>query len=168
MASLRENNDFYPTPHSIINRILVDIKSWSIYNIWEPCAGDGRFVAAMQASGLSVPYKSDIYTGQDFFDYKEALSDTIITNPPFKPIRKFIDHAFNIGVKRMILVCPERLWACKKGFAQWNRHRPSKFVFLTWREDYLRKGGAPDRSLAVAIWDEPHSEKCNYEIWDKI
>ena len=71
------------------------------------------------------------------------------------------------GVQKMALVCPERLWACKKGLDQWNRHRPSLWVNLSWREDYLNKGGSPDRALAVAVWDSPHSDKCEYWIWGK-
>ena len=34
--------------------------------------------------------------------------------------------------------------------------RPSQFVNMDWREDYLGKGGAPDRALAVSIWDSPN------------
>ena len=110
--------------------------------------------------------------GDGDFRSKECIellkqSDIVVTNPPFSRIRDFIDHAFDIGVKRMVLVCPERLWACKKGLDQWNRHRPSLWVNLSWREDYLNKGGSPDRALAVAVWDSPHSDKCEYEIWGK-
>ena len=153
--------DFYPTPHSIITSIL---DHWHYDGvIWEPCVGDGRFSEAIGGNVLS----GDISTGQDFFSYTEALSDVIVTNPPFSRSRDFIDHAFDIGVKRMVLVCPERLWACKKGLDQWNRHRPSLWVNLSWREDYLNKGGSPDRALAVAVWDSPHSDKCEYEIWGK-
>ena len=153
--------DFYPTPHSIISCIL---DHWHYDGVvWEPCAGDGRFGEALGERVLS----GDISTGQDFFSYTEALSDVIVTNPPFSRIRDFIDHAFDIGVKRRVLVCPERLWACGKGLEQWNRHRPSLWVNLSWREDYLNKGGSPDRALDVAVWDSPHSDKCEYEIWGK-
>ncbi len=109
----------------------------------------------------------DIEEGQDFFEYRAAPVKAIITNPPFKKMREFIDHAFDIGVERMALVCNERLWACGKGQEQWKRHRPSRFANLTWREDYLGRGGSPDRALAISIWDTPHAERCDFEIWDK-
>lgn len=161
----RNKHDFYPTPVSIITALL-DNLNWGYSAIWEPCAGDMRVVKMMRQRG-NVVIPGDIQNGQDFFNYKQALTQNLVTNPPFKPIREFIDHAFEIGVKRMALVCPERLWACKKGREQFARHRPSRFINMDWREDYLGKGGKPDRALAVSIWDSPHAETTSYEIWSK-
>ena len=161
----RHGHDFYPTPHSIIN-VLLSRLEWPQTSVWEPCAGDMRLANAMRQRGSEV-ITHDIETGHDFFDWDETQADTLITNPPFRPMREFIDHAFGIGVQRMALVCNERLWACQKGHDQWQRHRPSRFANLTWREDYLQRGGSPDRSLAISIWDTPHANKCSYEIWDK-
>ena len=165
----RRPNDFYPTPDSIIQAMLDHYKIYpENFIIWEPCAGDGRLVRALENHYISCEvHSSDIVKDDDFFYYKTCVSEMLITNPPFKYIRSFIDHAFAIGVKQMMLVCPERLWACKKGREQFNRHRPSVWANLDWREDYLGKGGAPDRALAVAIWNKPHSRTCKYEIWSK-
>ena len=166
----RHPRDFYPTPDSIIQSML---EHWNhlypyLYgSIWEPCAGDGRISEALYHNFNIEAYESDIQDGADFFHFETCPYPTIITNPPFKHIRQFIDHAFEIGVKQMMLVCPERLWACKKGRDQFNRHRPSVWANLDWREDYLGKGGAPDRALAVAIWNKPHSRTCKFEIWSK-
>jgi hypothetical protein len=91
-----------------------------------------------------------------------------VTNPPFKYIREFIDHSFKIGVEQMVLITPERLWACQKGYKQLLRHRPSLFANLSWREDYLQKGGSPDRALAVSVWDKPCSETTVYEVWQRV
>jgi hypothetical protein len=109
----------------------------------------------------------DITTGDDFFEVRQAKSKHLLTNPPFKQIRPFIDHAFDIGVEKMALVCPERLWACKKGSNQLLRHRPSEFINMNWREDYLGKGGSPDRALAVSIWDSPNNPSTIYNVWSK-
>jgi predicted RNA methylase len=138
----RRTQDNYPTPHSIIN-VLLSRLNWPAGDVWEPCAGDGRLAEAMTNRGKDV-ISHDIATGNDFFDFKKAEAPTLITNPPFGLMRKFIDHAFAIGIERMALVCNERLWACNKGYEQWNRHRPSRLINLTWREDFLGKGGAPD------------------------
>jgi len=123
-------------------------------------------VEALRARNFIVS-AGDIETGQDFFAVDHAPATTLITNPPFKHIRPFIDHAFGIGVQRMALICNERLWACGKGKSQFERHRPSRFINMSWREDYLGKGGAPDRALAVSIWDTPHAETCRYEVWGR-
>ncbi|MGB1876550.1 MAG: hypothetical protein ACPHGY_06435 [Rhodospirillaceae bacterium] len=165
---MRKANDNYPTPHTIIDTLLQQL-GWDIRDCWEPCAGDGRFADAIDAAFGVSTVRHDIVMGQDFFLWDKAQASTLITNPPFKQIRLFIDHAFSIGVKRMALVCPERLWACKVGLQQYERHRPSRFVNLSWREDYLQrgKGHSPDRALAISIWDRPHSNQCSYEVWGK-
>jgi|TARA_R110000823_G_scaffold10388_4_gene36385 hypothetical protein len=162
---MRKDFDFYPTPITIVNEV---IKRWEIPDskVWEPCAGDGRFARSLTEIGCDV-VSTDIIHHQDFFSYSSALAPVVITNPPFSNIRKFIGHAFNIGVEKMALVCPERLWACKKGRDQFNQHKPTRWANMDWREDYLQKGGSPDRALAVAIWDMPNSPVCSYEIWNR-
>lgn len=165
-AVSRVANDFYPTPFSIIEVLLRQLDWPSGTLVWEPCKGDGRVADALVDHGYNV-VAGDITTGQDFFDITQAKSSHLLTNPPFKHIRKFIDHAFDIGVEKMALVCPERLWACKRGREQLLRHRPCQFVNMDWREDYLGKGGSPDRALAVAIWDSPCSETTTFNVWTK-
>ena len=163
----RKQDDFYPTPHTIVRALVSRLAlPWENLEVWEPCCGDGRFVEAIEETGTKV-ISGDLKTGDNFFENHAAPAKLLVTNPPFKEIRKFIDHAFVIGVERMALVCPERLWACKKGYDQWQRHRPSVWANLNWREDYLQKGGSPDRALAVGIWEKPHTDWCIYQVWDK-
>lgn len=164
-ALMSRENDLYPTPMSIITAIL---DHWQPpRQVWEPCAGDGRFARALVKAGALGTYQEDLTTGSDFFSHHRARLPTLVTNPPFGKIRQFIDHAFAIGVKKMVLVCPERLWACQKGAEQFNRRRPSVWANLSWREDYLGKGGSPDRALAVAIWNQPRSTMCDFQVWEK-
>ena len=162
---MRNLRDFYPTPHSIIKVLLKNL-NWETQPVWEPCCGDGRLSLELCFAGFH-PIMHDIESGHDFFDWREAQAPALITNPPFKLVREFIDHAFKIGVERMALVCAERVWACGKGRAQWQRHRPTRFINLDWREDYLGKGGSPDRALAISIWDKPHADACVYEVWTR-
>ena len=162
---MRKQHDNYPTPLSIVRelarRCMVPGEP-----VWDPCAGDGRFADELRKVGCPV-VSSEISMGKNFCDYRRTLAPTLVTNPPFKYIRLFIDHAFSVGATKMVLVCPERLWACRKGREQFERHRPSRFANMDWREDYLQKGGSPDRALAVAVWDTPHAKGCVYEVWSK-
>ena len=162
----RDQFDRYATPHSVIAALLARL-DWPFDRVWEPCCGDGRLADALRAKGAEV-IQHDIVTGHDFFKWGTGHAPTLITNPPFRVIRPFIDHAFMLGVERMALVCNERLWASGKGHQQWQRHRPSRFVNLTWREDYLERGSSPDRALAISIWDRPHSPDCRYEVWTRV
>ena len=168
---MRKPFDFYPTPIGIV-KLMVDryvshTPAVRTVPVWEPCAGDGRMGVALKEAGVKVVVETDIQKGQDFFSFHHAPCEYLITNPPFKDIRNFINHAFTIGIKRMALVCPERLWACKKGEQQFNRWRPSIFANMDWREDYLGKGGSPDRALAVSIWWKPCADVCHFEVWSK-
>ena len=163
---MRVDNDYYPTPQSILDVLVRNLGWEKKTTIWECCAGDGRLVDTFENAGYPV-IAHDIVSGHDFFDWSEAPSNALVTNPPFKHIRPFIDHAFNIGINRMALVCPERLWACAKGKKQFLKHQPSRFINLDWREDYLRRGGKPDRALAISIWDGSLNNKTKYEVWSK-
>ncbi|GAB5505810.1 MAG: hypothetical protein Rhirs2KO_09730 [Rhizobiaceae bacterium] len=163
----RRDNDVYPTPESIIAAIM---RRWEpkARVVWEPCANDGRIVRALDAAGHKT-VSGDLATGQDFFAFAKPprRGVALCTNPPFEPVREFIDHAFAIGVKEMCLVLPERLWACGAGRAQFERHRPAVWANLDWREDYLGRGGSADRALAVAIWDGPCAEACDFQVWGR-
>ena len=168
-AFTRDPLDRYPTPSSIVRVMVTEFLACVFLeqDIWEPCAGDGRIadeIALVVSPGTVNVIQTDIETGNDFFAYDKALAPNIITNPPFRHIREFINHAFHIGVEKMAIVSSERLWACKKGREQFERHRPSMFCMMDFREDYLNRGGSPDRALAVNIWERPHSETCEFRI----
>lgn len=163
----RRENDFYPTPESLIAEIVARWRPRSDV-IWEPCVGDGRVADAFLDAGFEV-IAGDIATGQNFFESLPPPPDVALcTNPPFGRVREFIDHAFDLGISEMCLVLPERIWASGVGREQFERHRPAVWVNLDWREDYLGKGGSADRALAVAIWDGPCAANCEFEVWTRV
>ena len=47
------------------------------------------------------------------------------------------------------------------------RAQATVFAMMDWREDYLEKGGKPDRALAVSMWMTPQQDICKYEIWSR-
>lgn len=161
----RKDNDFYPTPLPIILEVCARWKP-SKGAIWEPFNGDGRFARALEAVGRET-IRGDISTGQDFFDYAEAPSRRLCSNPPFILARKILVHAFTIGVEEMCLVLPERFWASDIGRKQLEENRPSRWINLDWREDYLGVGGSPDRALGIAIWDTPNAAFTRFEVWSR-
>ena len=163
---MRKAFDYYPTPASLVNELGRRL-DWGPCQFWEPCNGGGHLSNSLEKLGYD-PIRTDVQTGKDFFDFDGALHDSLITNPPFRYIREFIDHAFLIGIKRMALICPERLGACSKGRKQFVRHRPHTFAMMDWREDYLMKGGKPDRMLAVSVWHSPCARTCNFDIWTRM
>ena len=175
---MRNKNDFYPTPMSIVHELIYRLEQYhpSFFTagpVWEPCCGDGRIATALRQAQHPEVVSTDIENGENFFDYtlNSRPSATIVTNPPFFCIREFIDHALGtLRIRNLAIVCPERLWACQKGYRQFRQYEPTVFANMTWREDYLGKGGSPDRALAVAIWADTRSffkRSCQFEVWDK-
>jgi len=175
---MRKEHDFYPTPFSIVGLMVKEFMnrqnaSCQALDIWEPCAGDKRIAEEIESYAVVTKktyfnvHCTDIQDGQDFFSFGKAPFPNIMTNPPFAYIREFIDHAFEIGVEKMALVSSERLWACKKGREQFERHKPDLFCMMDFREDYLGRGGSPDRALAINIWDSPCADRCEFKILRK-
>lgn len=164
--SRRNTNDYYPTPPPVLDALFARWRPTATV-VWDPCAGDGRIGDRLRPMGFQM-VESDIAQGVDFFAAERAAGLCLVTNPPFKRIRDFIDHAFAVGVKEMALICPERLWACGLGREQLERHPPDLWVNLDFRVDYLGKGGSPDRALAFAIWRRFQEGRTTaYEVWGR-
>lgn len=87
----RVERDFYPTPLSAVLPLLEHIDSGTLFD--EPCAGDGRLIDHLEASGMKCTGASDIEPRRHDIDRLDALSeftseccqssDFIITNPPW-------------------------------------------------------------------------------------
>ncbi len=81
------------------------------WTIWEPCAGDGYLVRALQTRGFRV-IASDIKTGQDIFRWQPSEPwNCIITNPPYSRYAKYpiIQRCYEFGKPLALLMQTETL-----------------------------------------------------------
>jgi hypothetical protein len=94
-------DDFYATPPEAVTALLAVERKWLPAGaIWEPACGDGAIVNVLRAAGRSV-FATDIVDRGcpdshvcDFLgDDLPFINDPIITNPPFKLARQFVDVA---------------------------------------------------------------------------
>ena len=76
--------------------------------IWEPAAGEGNLVKAMQSYNVIT---TDILTGQDFFSYTPKKYDTIVTNPPFSQKYKWLSRCYQLNQPFALLMPVEVLGA---------------------------------------------------------
>jgi hypothetical protein len=77
--------------------ILPHIQHFKDKVIWCPCdSEDSEFVKVLQANGFNVVF-SHIDLGQDFFTYEPEHFDVILTNPPYKNKRAFMERAESFG-----------------------------------------------------------------------
>ena len=104
----RVENDFYPTPANAIIPILKHIPSC---NVWECACGDGAISTVLEQNGFNV-VSTDLNdygfgeTGIDFLTQKYRLANTIVTNPPYNLINKFIEKATELKVTDFLYLLP--------------------------------------------------------------
>lgn len=79
--------------------MLLELEQFS-NNIWEPACGDGSLSKVFETAGYDV-YSTDlVYRGYggtlDFFVVNEKFDGDIITNPPYKYAKEFVEHAIDL------------------------------------------------------------------------
>lgn len=154
----RQDNDFYPTPKEV-TKVLLDVCPINEI-IWEPMCGNGAMIEIFKEAG--IPFvASDITTGQNFFDFKEAQAKLLVTNPPFNLAAPIIEHAFAIGVERMALVLKATYWQAKSRHSLFLKHRPSLIMPLLWRPDFMNLG-APTMEVMWCVWGSPCASQTQY------
>lgn len=99
----REVNDYYATDPKAL-RLLLDLEKFSD-NVWECACGGGHLSEVLKAKGYKVR-SSDIidrgYKGTEIKDFLSVTKDEIngridiITNPPYKFAKTFVQHALDI------------------------------------------------------------------------
>lgn len=103
----REKNDYYATEPKAVE-LLLEQEKFSPY-IWEPACGEGHISKVLKNYGYKV-YSTDLIKREyndmetrDFFSFtKEEIKKTIprdiITNPPYKIAKNFVEHALDISM----------------------------------------------------------------------
>lgn len=94
---LNGGGDEQYTPRKTVEMILPHIQHFKGKTIWCPCdTEDSEFVKVLHANGFNVVF-SHIELGQDFFTYEPEHFDVILTNPPYKNKRSFMERADSFG-----------------------------------------------------------------------
>jgi hypothetical protein len=90
---LNGGGDEQYTPRKTVEIIIPYIQHYKDKIIWCPFdKEDSEFVKVLRENGFNVVY-SHIDNGQDFFTYEPKNFDVILSNPPYKDKRKFIERA---------------------------------------------------------------------------
>lgn len=105
--SVTENNDYYATEPKAVE-ILLENERFCKY-VWEPAVGGGHIAAILESRGYNVK-GSDIidrgYKDTKIIDFlkinreniEKDFSRDIITNPPYKYAKEFVEHALDISM----------------------------------------------------------------------
>lgn len=102
----RKERDLYETPEWVTKALMTWLPAK--LRVWEPAAGSGKMVRALQDGGHSV-FATDIDQGKDFLTcptfWPAPMGDNaIITNPPYELATQFCELALHIMEPRNGLV----------------------------------------------------------------
>lgn len=152
----RQKDDFYPTPSEVTRALLARL-TFGPGLVLEPAAGDYRMASDIEGAGYSVQAsdiapRDDRVAQGDFFAMTETRASTVITNPPFSLAQRFIEHSLDtLKVQGLALLLKSTFWHAARRSALFERHPPSHICALTWRPDFLNKGG-PTMDCSWFVW----------------
>lgn len=95
----RETNDYYATDSIAIDSLLE--KANLSNNIWECACGEGHLSKRLIELGYNVKSTDLIYRGFgtggiDFLECEDKFEGDILTNPPYKYAKEFVEHALTL------------------------------------------------------------------------
>ena len=95
----RETNDFYATDSIAIDVLLAKTKLSE--NVWECACGAGHLSKRLIDYGYNVKSTDLIYRGYgvggvDFLKCTEMFDGDILTNPPYKYAKEFVEHTLSL------------------------------------------------------------------------
>jgi hypothetical protein len=139
--------------------------------IWEPAAGRGDMVSVLEGAGHRV-IASDIVgadlgcIGAEPIDFLAATSlldgvTSVVTNPPYDQIKRFIEHALSLTRDRQGMVA--MLARCEFDSAAGRKHLFDRSPFITkvvltkrpkWSDMDI---ASPRHNFAWFVWDWHHT-----------
>ncbi len=154
---IRKELDAYETPDWVTHAVIPYLELGRV--VWEPAAGSGKMVRALQERGFEVS-GSEISDGNDFLLMIDRRFRQIVTNPPYTLAQRFIEHAMRmVGGDGMVAM----LLRCDFDHARGRQHLFGKCpefykkIVLTrrirWFEDST---GSPSFNHAWYIWRMEH------------
>lgn len=164
----RENNDYYATDPIAIE-LLLEKEQFS-NKVWECACGEGHLSRALEEHGYDV-VSTDLVDrgygtgGVDFLASDVKYDGDIITNPPYKYAREFVEHAIESitdGHRVAMFLKLQFLegQARRKLFDKY----PPKYVYVSSGRincckngDFSKKQRDNNSALAYAwfIWEKP-------------
>lgn len=154
----RVENDFYATAPKDTKNFLYQLlqdgvcQPNEISKILEPAAGAGHIIdvlkefypdAYIHGSDISSK-RSDIIGETNFLTSEFDNFDLVITNPPFSLAKEFIDRAFLIS-DRYIIMFARLVFLEGTARQKWFKSLPLKYVYVySYRATPYRNGEATD------------------------
>lgn len=149
-----EPNDYYATDPKAVE-LLLEKESFS-KNIWEPACGEGHIAKVLEAKGYNV-FSTDLIDrgygigGKDFLQENRIFQGDIITNPPYRYAKEFVEKALEIvppGNKVAMFL--KLTFLEGQGRRDLFRERPPQAVYVSSARLQCGKNGVFTGQSAVA------------------
>lgn len=161
----RPRDDLYETPAEAVEALLA-VEDFAI-QIWEPACGRGAISRVLEEAGHSV-YSTDLNdhgygeSRHDFLMTWQTPGGDLITNPPFKLMLEFAQHAVDLKIRKIAILARlaflegqrrkpffeasplKQVWVFSKRLPM--MHRPEHagvkstsvlaFAWFVWQQDY--------------------------------
>ncbi|MBR6557817.1 MAG: NAD(P)-dependent oxidoreductase [Clostridia bacterium] len=169
----REEHDYYATDPKALE-LLLELESFSNY-VWECACGGGHLSEVLKKHGHDVKSTDIIdrgYEGTELMDFltvtKEDIANEhsrdIITNPPYKYGKEFVEHALNISPEgtKIAMFLKVQFLEGKARKALFNKY-PPKTIYVSSSRLLCAKNGVfkEDESSAIAyawyIWEKGYA-----------
>ena len=175
MSRERVKNDYYATPPESTIALLEREKFFG--DILEPCCGEGHISEVLKDYGYDVVSNDLIDRGygefnEDYLKATELKATNVITNPPFKYAKEFIEKSLHDTTGKVAMFCKIQLLegvSRRKMF----ENTPLKTVYVfTKRQNPLRNGSPVDENgkkwastmcFAWFVWEHGYEGKPSIE-----
>ena len=174
VSRVRVENDYYATPTESTKALLNEENF--VGNILEPCCGEGHISKVLKEYGYDVISNDLVDRGygeynQDYLTSTNLKADNVITNPPFKYAKEFIEKSLQDTTGKVAMFCKIQLL---EGVSRKElfENTPLKTVYVfSKRQNPLRNGNPVDENgkkwsstmcFAWFVWE--HGYEGNPEI----
>lgn len=147
--------DYYAT-ESKATELLLDVESFK--NVWECACGEMHISDILEKNGYKV-YKTDIIERSrklddviDFLEYNKPWFGDIITNPPYKQARQFIQKALDIvSIGNKVAMFLKLTFLESKERKQFFLENPPKKIYVSSSRLYCAKNGDFSKHFSSAV-----------------
>ena len=175
MSRERVENDYYATPPESTVALLEREKFSG--DILEPCCGEGHISEVLKDYGYDVISNDLIDRGygefnEDYLKATELKADNVVTNPPFKYAKEFIEKSLHDTTGKVAMFCKIQLLEGVSRSKMFE-NTPLKTVYVfTKRQNPLRNGSPVDENgkkwastmcFAWFVWEHGYEGKPSIE-----
>lgn len=156
-----EKNDYYATEPKAVE-LLLQNETFS-HNIFECACGEGHISEVLKSHGYNVASSDLIDRGYgkvvNFFDCESiGKGIDIITNPPYKYAKEFVEHSLKITESETKIAMFLKLTFLEgKGRRELFKNNPPKVVYVSSSRLQCGKNGCFDGTSMVAyawfVWE---------------